>query len=170
MSGKEIFEPLIKINSPMSRTSSFDAGEIHQEGNKLHLFNGVIIPCMLHIMGILVYLKVSWVVGEVGWLGTLAMFCIGETLSITTTLSLSALCTNGRMSGGGAYYMISRSLGPEFGGAMGILFYTAYTCGAAFHITGFVTEIATTFFPGDDRWNILIATVGLLIVFIISFQ
>ena len=64
------------------------------------------------------------------------MFFIGESLSITTSLSLSALCTNGRVAGGGAYYMISRSLGPEFGGAMGVLFYIAYTCGAAFHLSG----------------------------------
>ena len=40
------------------------------------------------------------------------------------------------MSGGGSYFMISRSLGPEFGGAMGMLFYVAYAMGVCFYIIG----------------------------------
>ena len=51
------------------------------------------------------------------------MFIVGESMALFTSMSLSALCTNGKMRGGGAYYMISRSLGPEFGGSMAILFF-----------------------------------------------
>ena len=54
------------------------------------------------------------------------MFIVGESMALFTAMSLSALCTNGKMRAGGAYYMISRSLGPEFGGTMAILFFTAY--------------------------------------------
>ena len=75
MSEAQFLEPLIKATSPLSRRSSFDAGEIKQEGNKLKLFNGVVIPCMLHILGVLVFLKVSWTVGQAGWLGTL-VYCV----------------------------------------------------------------------------------------------
>ena len=57
-------------------------------------------------------------------------------MALFTAMSLSALCTNGKMRGGGAYYMISRSLGPEFGGSMAILFFIAYAVGSAFHVTG----------------------------------
>ena len=64
------------------------------------------------------------------------MFIVGESMALFTSMSLSALCTNGKMRGGGAYYMISRSLGPEFGGSMAILFFTAYAVGSAFHVTG----------------------------------
>jgi amino acid transporter len=45
------------------------------------------------------------------------MFC--ESITIFTALSFSAIVTNGNMAGGGAYYMISRSIGPAFGGATG---------------------------------------------------
>ena len=57
-------------------------------------------------------------------------------MALFTAMSLSALCTNGKMRGGGAYYMISRSLGPDFGGSMAILFFIAYAVGSAFHVTG----------------------------------
>ena len=64
------------------------------------------------------------------------MFIVGESMALFTAMSLSALCTNGKMRAGGAYYMISRSLGPEFGGAMAALFFIAYVIGSTFHISG----------------------------------
>ena len=64
------------------------------------------------------------------------MFIVGESMALFTAMSLSALCSNGKMRAGGAYYMISRSLGPEFGGTMAILFFTAYVVGSTFHISG----------------------------------
>ena len=64
------------------------------------------------------------------------MFIVGESMALFTAMSLSALCTNGKMRAGGAYYMISRLLGPEFGGTMAILFFTAYVVGSTFHISG----------------------------------
>ena len=65
-----------------------------------------------------------------------SMFIVGESMALFTAMSLSALCTNGKMRAGGAYYMISRSLGPEFGGAMAALFFIAYVVGSTFHISG----------------------------------
>ena len=68
-------------------------------------------------------------------------------MAVPTVLSLSAIVSNGSMRGGGAYFMISRSLGPELGGAIGILFYLAYAIGASFYVIGFSTEVQTTFSP-----------------------
>ena len=74
--------------------------------------------------------------GSFGFSFTRRMFIVGESMGLFTAMSLSALCTNGKMRAGGAYYMISRSLGPEFGGAMACLFFTAYVVGSTFHISG----------------------------------
>ena len=44
-----------------------------------------------------------------------AIVLLSTCVTVLTTLSMSAICTNGEVKGGGAYYLISRSLGPEFG-------------------------------------------------------
>ena len=77
-----------------------------------------------------------------------AVFLIAEFQAIITVLSLSAIVTNGNMRGGGSYYMISRTLGPEFGGSIGLLFYAAYCVGVAFYCTGFAEELVDTWY--DD--------------------
>ena len=50
--------------------TNFEADDVPRSSNKLHLVNGVIVPCMLHMMGILYFLRITWSVGEVGWLAT----------------------------------------------------------------------------------------------------
>ena len=104
-------------------------------------FLGVFQPCMLCIFGAILFLRLSWAVGQAGWLGVLLMIAIAGMTVTLTTLSIAAISTNGTMGGGGAYYMISRSLGPEFGGAVGIVFYLANAIGVSFYLVAFADNV-----------------------------
>ena len=98
---------------------------------------GVFVPCMLSIIGVILFERLGWAVGQAGVIGVLIMFGIGGGMALLTVLSLSAMATNGKIAAGGTYYLVSRSVGPELGGAIGCVFFAANTVGAAFYLQGF---------------------------------
>ena len=73
------------------------------------------VRCLLNIWGVMLFIRLSWVVGQAGIGLASVIILLSTVVTILTTLSMSAICTNGEVKGGGAYYLISRSLGPEFG-------------------------------------------------------
>ena len=73
------------------------------------------IRCLLNIWGVMLFIRLSWVVGQAGISLAVIIILLSAAVTVITTLSMSAICTNGEVKGGGAYYLISRSLGPEFG-------------------------------------------------------
>ncbi|HCM40155.1 MAG: hypothetical protein A2X97_02970 [Bdellovibrionales bacterium GWA1_52_35] len=100
-------------------------------------FQGVFLPSILTIFGVIMYLRLGWVVGTVGLFGALIIVSIANAITFITGLSISATATNMKVGGGGAYYMISRSFGIEAGAAIGIPLYLAQALGISFYITGF---------------------------------
>ena len=74
------------------------------------------IRCLLNIWGVMLFIRLSWVTGHAGIGLATVIILLSALVTVITTLSMSAICTNGEVKGGGAYYLISRSLGPEFGG------------------------------------------------------
>eukprot|EP00698_Gefionella_okellyi_P022850 TRINITY_DN764_c0_g2_i1.p1 TRINITY_DN764_c0_g2~~TRINITY_DN764_c0_g2_i1.p1 ORF type:complete len:867 (-),score=166.74 TRINITY_DN764_c0_g2_i1:1017-3617(-) len=116
---------------------------------KLGTFFGVYFPTVMSILGIVLFLRLPWIVGNYGVLLTWGMYLCGYLIVVLTVLSLSAVATNGRIKGGGAYYMISRALGPEFGGSIGLIFYFAQVVAGAFYFFGyeeaFIGVLPTTY-------------------------
>uniref|UniRef100_A0A671R4M0 Solute carrier family 12 member 5-like n=1 Tax=Sinocyclocheilus anshuiensis TaxID=1608454 RepID=A0A671R4M0_9TELE len=97
---------------------------------------GVYLPCMQNILGVILFLRMTWLVGVGGVLGTFIIVFMCCSTTMLTAISMSAIATNGVVPAGGSYYMISRSLGPEFGGAVGICFYLGTTFAGAMYILG----------------------------------
>lgn len=93
-----------------------------QGGNRVRLgtFLGVFTPTILTILGVIMYLRFGWVVGQVGLGGSLLIVLLANSITLATVFSLSAVATNTRVGVGGAYYIISRTLGLEIGGAVGL--------------------------------------------------
>ncbi|GLD63033.1 solute carrier family 12 member 5 isoform X3, partial [Lates japonicus] len=97
---------------------------------------GVYLPCIQNIFGVILFLRMTWLVGIGGVIGTFIIVFMCCATTMLTAISMSAIATNGVVPAGGSYYMISRSLGPEFGGAVGICFYLGTTFAGAMYILG----------------------------------
>ncbi|XP_067330800.1 solute carrier family 12 member 7-like isoform X2 [Channa argus] len=107
-------------------------------------FIGVYLPCMQNILGVILFLRLTWIVGTAGILGSFAIVSMCCICTLLTAISMSAIATNGVVPAGGSYYMISRSLGPEFGGAVGLCFYLGTTFAGSMYILGTI-EIWLTY-------------------------
>lgn len=93
--------------------------------------------CLLNIWGVMLFLRLSWVVGQAGILQGIFLITTTSVVTTITALSMSAISTNGIIKGGGTYYMISRSLGPEFGASIGLIFSLANAVACAMYVVGF---------------------------------
>jgi amino acid transporter len=103
----------------------------------LGTFSGVFTPSILTILGIILFLRLGYVVGNAGLGPALLILGLANGISILTSVSLSAIATNLKVKGGGDYYLISRTLGLEFGGAIGIVLFLAQSVSIAFYCIGF---------------------------------
>lgn len=119
-------------------------------------FVGVFTPNILTILGIILFLRTGWVVGQAGLGGALIIILVSNLISLCTGLSLSSIATSMNVRTGGTYYMISRTLGFEIGGAIGVPFYLSQAISVAFYIIGF-TEAFTLVFPSFDSTGVALS-------------
>uniref|UniRef100_A0A2I9LPR0 Solute carrier family 12 member 4 n=1 Tax=Centruroides hentzi TaxID=88313 RepID=A0A2I9LPR0_9SCOR len=119
---------------------SVDDSEAKPKPKKANLgtIAGVYLPCIQNIFGVIFFIRLVWIVGVAGIPQAFLIVLLSCCVTFTTCISLSAIATNGIVPAGGSYFMISRALGPEFGGAVGILFYLATSFAGAMYITGAV--------------------------------
>jgi solute carrier family 12 sodium/potassium/chloride transporter 2 len=137
----EIKRPIVSVSAAPSPDG--DEPVVHKFGT----FGGVFTPNVLTILGVIMYLRLGWVVGNAGLVGAIAIILLAKLVTICTGLSMSSITTNIRIGAGGAYSIISKSLGLEAGGSIGIPLYIAQTLSAALYIIGF-TEGWLRVFPG----------------------
>lgn len=108
---------------------------------KFGWITGVLVRCMLNIWGPIMFLRLTVIVGRAGIIQAILIILLSSTITSITGVSISAISTNGLVKGGGTYYLISRSLGPEFGGAIGIIFAFANAVAVAMHTVGFAESL-----------------------------
>ncbi len=110
---------------------------------KLGTFGGVFAPSLLTILGLVLFLRLGFVTGNVGLVQMLLIVGLATSVSLLTTISLAAIATNLKVGGGGVYFLISRTLGPAFGGAIGIVLYGAMSVSVAFYSIGLGEAVAS---------------------------
>ncbi|XP_037671953.1 solute carrier family 12 member 3 isoform X13 [Choloepus didactylus] len=102
---------------------------------------GVMIRCMLNIWGVILYLRLPWITAQAGIVLTWIIILLSVMVTSITGLSISAISTNGKVKSGGTYFLISRSLGPELGGSIGLIFAFANAVAVAMHTVGFAETV-----------------------------
>ncbi|MGB5160181.1 MAG: Na-K-Cl cotransporter [Thermoanaerobaculia bacterium] len=147
--------------------SSGPAAE-HQPAEKFGTFLGVFTPSVLTILGLIMYLRFGWVVGNVGLPLTVLIVLLASSVTFITALSASALATNMRVGVGGEYYMVAHSLGLELGGAIGIPLYLCRTLSITFYSFG-LAEAIVALLPaqmeaGSPRLVQLIAAITVVVI------
>ncbi|CAI5781881.1 solute carrier family 12 member 3 isoform X1 [Podarcis lilfordi] len=132
---------------------------------------GVMIRCMLNIWGVILYLRLPWITAQAGIALTWVIILLSVTVTTVTGLSISAISTNGKVKSGGTYFLISRSLGPELGGSIGLIFAFANAVAVAMHTVGFAETVrdlmqehnSTMVDPTNDIRIIGVITVTILL-------
>ncbi|GAB6030867.1 solute carrier 12 [Chamberlinius hualienensis] len=136
----ELHNGTVAQNTADDQRKDVESGE-HSGGHEGHVkfgwIEGVLVLNLMSLWGPMLFLRTSWLVGQGGLIQACIIIMFSTIITGITALSTSAIATNGEVKGGGTYYMLSRSLGPEFGGAIGLIFAFANMVGVATNIVGF---------------------------------
>ena len=133
---------------------------------KFGTFAGVFVPTLLTILGAIMYLRLGWVVGNAGLGGALLIVLLAHVITVSTGLSVSSIATNIRVGAGGAFSIISQSLGLEVGGSISVPLYLAQAISTTLYVFAFA-EGWLRIFPGASEPLVVLTT--LVVVFGIVF-
>ncbi|KDO20645.1 hypothetical protein SPRG_13398 [Saprolegnia parasitica CBS 223.65] len=114
----------------------------HAKQGTLH---GVYLPCLQTLIGVVFFCRMPWVTGQAGVPLTCFLFVMCQSVGYLTALSICALVTNGKIAGGGVYYLISRTIGIETGLSVGLLVFCGASFAIAFTVLGAVETLANIF-------------------------
>ncbi|GAB4323068.1 MAG: hypothetical protein Kow00127_15730 [Bacteroidales bacterium] len=143
---------------------------------KFGAFSGVFTPSLLTILGVIMYMRLGWVVGHGGLITTLVIILLAHVVSITTGLSVSSIATDKKIRAGGIYYILSRSLGLPMGGAIGITLFVGTALSISLYLIGFAESFLSIdavreflhLSQDSDSYRI-IGTAAILILVTIAF-
>jgi len=146
------------------------------KSNRFGTFSGVFTPSLLTILGVIMYMRLGWVVGQAGMIATIGIIIIAHIISVTTGLSISSIATDKKIKAGGIYYMLSRTLGLPMGGAIGIALFIGTALSISLYIIGFAESFLSIpalarFFhlePGIEGYRI-VGTAVIIILVVLAF-
>lgn len=147
---------LSSVYHDLRQTTDLDVSTVKRS---LRTISGVFCPVSLSMCSVAVFMRIGYIVGNAGFYQSIGLYALAFSIFVLTGLSVCAISTNGAIQGGGVYYMISRALGPEFGGSIGVLFFIANALGSAFNASALVEKFVNLFGESaisggvpDTRW------------------
>ncbi len=140
------------------------------KAKKFGTFGGVFTPSVLAILGVIMYLRLPWIVGQTGLWPVLGIIIIAHIITICTGLSVSSVATDKRVETGGSYYIISRSLGLPIGGTLGVALFVGFSFSVSLYLIGFAETFLNVFGMELSLHNIRITgAIVLLLVTALTF-
>jgi amino acid transporter len=136
------------------------------KAKKFGAFGGVFTPSILTILGVIMYLRLPWIVGQAGLWATLGIILVAHIISGSTGLSVASIATDKKVESGGTYYIISRSLGLPIGGTLGWALFVGLSFSVSLYLIGFA-EIFLGFFGFEVNIN-TIRIAGSIILFLVT--
>lgn len=141
------------LNGKTGDSLAHGSSKTASSSSKLDTFSGVFVPTSLNVLSILMFIRFGFILGQTGLLGMLLLLVAAYAINLVTTFSISAVASNGTVRGGGAYYLISRSLGPEFGGSIGIVSYLGFVLNTGMNAVGLVDCLIYNFGKDSGIWS-----------------
>jgi len=140
------------------------------KAKKFGAFGGVFTPSILTILGVIMFLRLPWIVGQAGLWSTLGIILVAHIISASTGLSVSSVATDKRVGPGGSYFIISRSLGLPIGGTIGLALFVGLSFSVSLYLIGFAETFLSYFGFEVSLYTIRIAgSVILFLVAVITF-
>lgn len=141
------------------------------KAKKFGTFGGVFTPSILTILGVIMYLRLPWIVGQAGLFATLGIIVVAHLISASTGLSVASIATDKKVESGGTYFIISRSLGLPIGGTLGWALFVGLSFSVSLYLIGFA-EVFLAYFDFEVTLNniriagVIILTVVTILTFI----
>ncbi len=152
---------LSKICLPWYRKKNTIENHNSSDNQKFGTFLGVFVPSILMLFGVIIFLRLGWIVGQVGLSTAFVIITVAALIALITTISMASISTNIEVGKGGVYYLLSRSLGIEVGSAVGIPLFLRQSLTIAFCVIGFAESI-NDLVPAWSITTIGIWTLGIL--------
>jgi amino acid transporter len=138
--------------------------------NKFGTFGGVFTPSVLTILGVIMYLRLPWVVGQSGLYQAIGIILVAHVISVTTGLSISSIATDKSVGAGGPYYIVSRSLGLPIGGTLGLALFVGLSFSISLYVIGFSESfLPTVGLEADTQAIRICGTLTLIGLTVITF-
>lgn len=118
-----------------------------EKKEKLGALKGVFLPNILQMIGVILFMRLGWITGHIGLPKMLLIISMSSSILMITAFSMTSIVTNMKMGSGGSYFIISRSLGIEFGSAIGVLTSLSQITSIALNVSGFSYSLHTLFLP-----------------------
>lgn len=107
------------------------------KAKKFGAISGVFTPSILTILGVIMYLRLPWIVGQAGLWATIGIVLVAHIISFATGLSVASIATDKKVETGGSYYIISRTMGLPIGGTLGLALFVGLSFSISLYLIGF---------------------------------